>query len=152
MNNIIIRRSEKNIYEIKVLDYINIHNINTLKELIKNIINKIKKKYYLRKEIVLDIYPSKYETIIILKDYNKYLSLNNNTEIKINIHTNTTFLYQINYNDIPKSKGNIYYYKKKFYLKIKNITKKEYLKLSEYSNLIYQDTDTIIDNAIKIKL
>ena len=152
MNNIIIRRSEKNIYEIKVLDYINIHNINTLKKLIKNIINKIKKKYYLRKEIVLDIYPSKYETIIILKDYNKYLSLNNNTEIKINIHTNTTFLYQINYNDIPKSKGNIYYYKKKFYLKIKNITKKEYLKLSEYSNLIYQDTDTIIDNAIKIKL
>ena len=152
MNNIIIRRSEKNTYKIKVLDYINIHNINTLKELIKNIINKIKKKYYLRKEIVLDIYPSKYETIIILKDYNKYLSLNNNTEIKINIHTNTTFLYQINYNDIQKYKGNIYYYKNKFYLKIKNITKKEYLKLSEYTNLIYQDTDTIIDNAIKIKL
>ena len=154
MNNILIKKLEKNAYEIRILEHINVYNISTLEELTKKIIIKIKRKYSLHKEIVIDIYPNQYETIIILKDYHKYLFLNNYTEVKINIHTDTTFLYQINYYDIKKDKykANIYYYSNNFYLKLKEITKEEYLKLSEYAKLIYQNTDKILDNAIRIKL
>ena len=154
MNNIIIRELEKNTYEIKILKAINVYNLDNLEKLTKEIITKIKKKYSLKKEIILNIYPSKYETIIILKDYNKCLYTGNYTEVKINIHTDTIFLYQIDYHDIRKDKYtySLYYYKHKYYLKIKDISLNEYLKLSEYTKLIYQDTDKILDNALRIKL
>ena len=94
MNNILIKKIDNNFYEIKILTFINIYNINALEEAIKTIITKTKKKYHLKKEIIIDIYPSEYETIVILKDYNKHLTINNDTEVKINIHTDTVFLYQ----------------------------------------------------------
>ena len=149
MSNIIIKKENNNTYQIKIYEEININNINKLKDIIKEIIKKIKKKYFLRKEIVLDIYPSNYETIIELKDYNKLINITNFTELKINIHTDTIFLYEIDYP--TKYKGTIYYYKNKYYLKINNISEKEYLYLSEYSKLLYKDNDKILDNGLIIK-
>ena len=151
MSNIIIKKENNNTYQIKIYEEININNINKLKDIIKEIIKKIKKKYFLRKEIVLDIYPSTYETIIELKDYNKLINISNFTELKINIHTDAIFLYEIDYPTNNKYKGTVYYYKSKYYLKINNLPKKEYLYLSEYSKLIYKDNDKILDNGLIIK-
>ena len=90
-----IKKIDANNYQIKILKKIDINNIPYLKELTTNIIKKIKENNKLRKDIVLNIYPSTYETIIILKDYYKLKNLSNITEVKINIHTDTIFLYQI---------------------------------------------------------
>ncbi len=153
MSNIIIKKEDKNTYQIKIYKYLDIYNIDILQNTIKDIIKKIKKKNKLRKQLVLDIYHSKYETIIMLKDYNKLLNISNITEVKINIHTDTTFLYEIDYPIINNNlQGEIYYYKKKFYLNIKNINKDNYLYLSEYSNLIYKDTNKILEEGLKIKI
>lgn len=149
----IIKKEEENTYIIKIYESLNIYNINSLEETIKNIINKIKKKNKLRKELVLDIYPNTYETIIILKDYNKLINITNNTDVKINIHTSTTFLYEIDYPNINiKYNGKIYYYNNKYYLKIKDITKEEYLYLTEYSKIVYEDTDIILEEGLKINI
>ena len=51
--------------------------------------------------------------------------------------------------NLPKEK--IYYYKNKFYIQINNnITKKDYYKLLELSEVIYNDTQLILDKGIKI--
>ena len=148
----IIKKEDKNTYQIKIYKYLDIYNIDILQSTIKDIIKKIKKKYHLRKEVVIDIYPSNYETIIILKDYNKLLNTINITDVKINIHTSTTFLYEIDYPLIKDIKGTIYYYNNKFYLKINNITKDNYLYLSENSKLIYNDTEKILEEGLKINI
>lgn len=147
-----IKKIDNNSYQIKILKKINIYNMTLLKELTTSIIKKIKNKNKLKKEIVLDVYPSNYETIIILKDYHKLINITNTTDVKINIHTDTTFLYQIDYPTNTSYNGIIYYYKDKYYLKIKNITKEKYLYLSENSLLTFKDTDKIIEEGIKIKV
>lgn len=154
MNNITITKIEKNSYIIKILDKINIYNPIILKEISKKIINKIRKKNILLKHIIIEVYPSKYETIIELKDYNKLINFTNEIEVKINIHTDTIFLYKIDYLIIKdlKYNGNIYYYKNNFYLKINNIEEKDYVKLSELSNIVYKNTEKIIENGLKIKI
>ena len=148
----IIKKEDKNTYQIKIYKYLDIYNIDILQSTIKDIIKKIKKKYHLRKEVVIDIYPSNYETIIILKDYNKLLNTINITDVKINIHTSTTFLYEIDYPLIKDIKGTIYYYNNKFYLKINDIAKDNYLYLSENSKLIYNDTEKILEEGLKINI
>ena len=149
----IIKKDNENTDKIKIYESLNIYNINSLEETIKTIINKIKKKNKLRKELILDIYPSTYETIIILKDYNKLINITNNTEVKINIHTDTTFLYEINYPSANKEyNGKVYYYNNKFYLKVNDISKEEYLYLTEYSKVIYEDTDKILEEGLKINI
>ena len=148
----IIKKEDKNTYKIKIYKYLDIYNIDILQSTIKDIIKKIKKKYHLRKEVVIDIYPSNYETIIILKDYNKLLNTINITDVKINIHTSTTFLYEIDYPLIKDIKGTIYYYNNKFYLKINDIAKDNYLYLSENSKLIYNDTEKILEEGLKINI
>ena len=154
MNNITITKIEKNSYIIKILDKINIYNPIILKEISKKIINKIRKKNILLKHIIIEVYPSKYETIIELKDYNKLINFTNEIEVKINIHTDTILLYKIDYLIIKdlKYNGNIYYYKNNFYLKINNIEEKDYVKLSELSNIVYKNTEKIIENGLKIKI
>ena len=154
MNNITITKIEKNSYIIKILDKINIYNPIILKEISKKIINKIRKKNILIKHIIIEVYPSKYETIIELKDYNKLINFTNEIEVKINIHTDTILLYKIDYLIIKdlKYNGNIYYYKNNFYLKINNIEEKDYVKLSELSNIVYKNTEKIIENGLKIKI
>ena len=134
---------------------IDIYNPESLEEITKKIITKINKNYKLNNNIHLDFYlNNQYGTIIKLTDYKSHLTINNNKTVKINIHTNTPFLYQIDYFDIKKNKlknENIYYYKNKFYLELKeNIEYKDYLKLIELSNIIYEETYDIIDKAIKI--
>lgn len=153
---IITKLEDTNVYQIKLLgQFINIYNKDVLEEITKKIITKIHKKNKLKKIINLNFYlDENYGTIIILKDYNKLISLNNETEVKITIHTNTPFLYKTDYFNINNNninKHNIYYYDNNFYLEIKNnINKKEYLNILEKSEIIYEDTYDIINKGIKI--
>jgi len=145
-----------NYYTIKLLNTtINIYDPNELEEITKKIIKKLNKDYKLNNCIHLEIYlNNNYGTIIKLKDYKSSFIINNDKTVKITIHTETPFLYQIDYFDIERNKipkDKIYYYKNKFYLKIdNNINKKKYLKLLELSKVIYEDTEVIIDKGIKI--
>lgn len=147
-----IKKINNNTYQIKIFKRIDIYNMSYLKELTTNIIKKLKKKNKLKKEIEIDIYPDHYETIIILKDYRKLINLSNTTEVKINIHTDTIFLYQIDFPNEFNYNGTVYYYQNKYYLKIKDITKEKYFYLKEHSILIFKDTSKIVEEGIKIKI
>ena len=134
---------------------INIYDPKILEDLTKKIILRINKHYKLNNCIHLEFYLNdNYGTIIKLKDYKSPFVINNDKTVKITIHTDSTFLYQIDYFDIKKSninKDNIYYYKNKFYLEINNsINKNDYIKLLELSEVIYEETLDIIDKGIKI--
>ena len=145
-----------NSYIIKLLDNkINVYDTNQLEEITTKIIKKINYNYKLNNYIHLEFYLNdNYGTIIKLKDYNKAFIISDDKTVKITIHTESPFLYQIDYFDIDKNKlikQNIYYYKNKFYLEINsNINKKDYLNLLELSEVIYEDTFDIIDKGIKI--
>lgn len=134
---------------------IDIYNPDNLEEITKKIILKISKHYKLNNCIHLEFYlNNNYGTIIKLKDYRSPFIITNDKTVKITIHTDTPFLYQIDYFDLDKeciNKENIYYYKNKFYIEIKeDINKKDYLKLLELSEIIYEETLDIIDKGIKI--
>ena len=95
-----------------------------------------------------------YGTIITLKHYKSMFNIDNEYEVKIHVHTNPTFLYKIDYFIINNhSNSSIYYYKNNYYLKPKkNINKKEYLKLLEASEIIYDNYEEIINKGIKINI
>lgn len=153
----IINKTDDNNYIIKIINKkVDICNYNAIKELTSKIIKKIKSKNKLEKLILLEFYQIKeYGTIIILKSI-KSPQINNETEVKITIHTNYPILYKIDYNLIKEnnlSKNNIYYYKNKFYLEIKNtIPIKKYLYLLELSEITYKNTLNIINYGLKIKV
>ena len=155
---IINQINNTNDYIIKIIkNNIDIYNHNVLEETTNKIINKIKKQNKLEKLIILEFYPiKKYGTLIILKNIKKILKTENETEVKIIIHTDYPILYKIDYNIIKECNidyKNIYYYKNNFYLQIKNtISEKDYLYLLELSELTYQNTLNIINYGLKIKL
>ena len=153
---IINKIEDKNNYLIKILDdKIDIYNPKSLEEITKRIFRTIIKKDKLENLIILEIYPNNmYGTIILLKDYHKLITINNEIEVKISIHTDTPFLYKIDYFNINKlTKENIYYYQNNFYLEIKEpINKKEYLNILEESEVIYETSEEIINNGIKINI
>lgn len=155
---IINQINNTNDYIIKIIkNNIDIYNHNVLEETTNKIINKIKKQNKLEKLIILEFYPiKKYGTLIILKNIKTILKTENETEVKIIIHTDYPILYKIDYNIIKEfniDHKNIYYYKNNFYLQIKNtISKKDYLYLLELSELTYQNTLSIINYGLKIKL
>lgn len=151
----IINKIDNN-YIIKLLDTkINIYDPDAIENITKKIITKINKYYKLNNCIHLEFYLNdNYGTIIKLKDYKSPFMINNDKTVKITIHTEVPFLYQIDYFDINQNKlpkKNIYYYKNKFYLEINNtIDIKDYLNILELSEVIYEETEHIIDKAIKI--
>ena len=145
-----------NIYIVKILNTnINLYSKEELEQIAKQIIFKINKNYKFQNTIHLEFYQNKnYGTIIKITDYNTPFIDNKEKTVKITIHTETHFLYKLDYFNIKnkkKHKHNIYYYKKNFYLEIENdIPLKDYLNILESSEVIYEDTDLIIDKAIKI--
>lgn len=145
-----------NHYIIKIINkQINIYDSNELEDITKKIILKINKNNKLQNYIHLEIYLNKnYGSIIKLIDSNSPFISKKEKTVKITIHTDTTFLYQIDYFDINKensTKKNIYYYKNKFYLKLDDyISIKDYLNILELSKITYEDTEVILDKGIKI--
>ena len=141
-------------YIIKLLNkQINIYSPIELEDITKRIIKKISASNKLKNKIHLTFYlDNNYGTIIKLEDYKSHFALNNDKTVKITIHTESSFLYKLDYFNIKKFPSQkIYYYKNKFYIKINNsINTKDYYKLLELSEIIYEDTEGIIDKAIKI--
>lgn len=133
---------------------IDIFDLDELEKIVQKIILKVNRKYNVNNCIHLELYLNdNYGIIIKLTDYKLPFIINNEKNVKITIHADTPFLYQIDYFDIEKRDEikNIYYYKNKFYLELKdNINKIEYLKLLELSEIIYEDSLDIIDKGIKI--
>ena len=134
---------------------INIYDKNSLERITKKIFKKITNKKKLNPLLILDIYENyMYGTIITLKHYKNMFNIDNEYEVKIHVHTNPIFLYKIDYFTINNhSNSSIYYYKNNYYLKPKkNINKKEYLKLLEASEIIYDNYEEIINKGIKINI
>lgn len=153
---IISKIEDKNNYLIKIINKkIDIYNSKELEEITKEILKKITKKDKLKNLVILEIYQNNmYGTIVILKDYYKLIMVNKEIEVKISIHTDTPFLYKIDYFNINKlDKGNIYYYQNNFYFEIKeDIDNEEYLNILEEAEVIYENSEEIITNGIKINI
>ena len=145
-----------NYYVIKLPNSkIDIYNQNNLGELTKSIIHKISKNYKLNNSIHLDFYiNNNYGIIVKLKDYKSPFIIRNEKTVKISIHTDSIFLYKIDYFDINKENiksKNTYYYKNKFYIETDDdIDTFDYIKLLELSEVIFDDIPDIIDKGIKI--
>lgn len=152
----IITKLDKDTYQIKLPEKnIDIYNPKEIKDIIEKITKKILKKEKLYGIAIIEIFEDiNYGTIIEIKNIKKIYYPQNELEVKITIHTGTTFLYKIDYFDIKKSTNNkIYYYQNNFYLEInKHINKKKYLNILEKSEIIYNDTYQIINNGLKIKV
>ena len=134
---------------------IDIYNQDELEELTKRIILKINKNYKLNNSINLEFYiNNNYGIIVKLKDYKSPFIIKNDKTVKITIHTDSIFLYQIDYIDIKKiniKNKNTYYYKNKFYIEVdKDINTNDYIKLLELSEVVFEETIDIIDKGIKI--
>ncbi len=145
---------EDECYIIKLLgNNVNLHNEKELEKLITKIIEKITTKEDLNNVIDFHFYQNNnYGTIIKVNHYQIPILPNDDKTVKITIHTNTLFLYKIDYMNIKKSdQKSIYYYKGNFYLEIKdNIKEKNYLNLLELSDVIYEESYDIISAGIKI--
>ncbi len=154
----IIELLENNNYLIKMPSInIDVYDREELAKITEKIYKKIIKKKKLNNLIILDFYINKnYGTIIILKNYAKFLNISDEIEVKITIHTDTPFLYKMDYFDIKNNnleKENIYYYKNNFYLEIKdNISQDKYLNILELSDLVCDESYYIINHGIKIKV
>ena len=152
----IISQISKDNYQIKLPSkIINIYDHTEIQNITKKVIKKIKKNSKLYGLAILEIYQDiNYGTIIEIKNIKKIFSSKDELEIKITIHTDTPFLYKIDYFDITKNnKDNIYYYQNNFYLELnKPINKRKYLDILEKSEILYNDTYKIINEGLKIKV
>ena len=142
-------------YTVKLIGKrLDIYDTNELEKITKKIIAKITKNNKLQNYIHLEIFLNKhYGTIIKVSHYNSPFISKKEKTVKITINTECIFLYKIDYfniiNKLPKNK--IYYYKDKFYLQLDNqISTKDYLNILELSEVIYENTNHILDKAIKI--
>lgn len=133
---------------------IDVYDPTELEKITQKVIQKLDKKHKLGNCINLEFYiNNNYGTIIKLTDYQLTFVINNDKTVKITIHTDMPFLYQIDYFDILKKEqiNSIYYYHKQFYVELKeNIDKRDYLNLLELSEIIYENSFDIIDKGIKI--
>ena len=152
----IISQISKDNYQIKLPSkIINIYDHTEIQNITKKVIKRINKHSKLYGIAILEIYQDiNYGTIIEIKNIKKTFLPKDELEIKITIHTDTPFLYKIDYFDITKNnKDNIYYYQNNFYLELnKPINKRKYLDILEKSEIVYNDTYKVINEGLKIKV
>lgn len=121
-----------------MVNNINIFDIESIKELFKSIIDKLRKKYDLHGLVDVDVYVNdSYGMIIEMRMLADYFD---EIDMKIKMHLNSLFLTEISSNDVLDYED-VYYYRDKFY--------GNYLGLVD-SNIIYKDTDDIISKGIKL--
>ena len=144
MVGLIINREDNlfiiKIYREKIKD-INIYDIDSISDLFKDIIIKLKKKYSLNGICDIDVYVNdKYGMIIEVNNIYKY---GKDLDVKISFHIDSYFMMEIDYgvNDINCYKE-VYYYKNKYYVPYD---------VSNDCNVIYKECYDIINKGIRLK-
>ena len=127
------------------LEEFNIFDIESIKDLFQDIFKKMTKKWDLRGFYDADVYVNNdYGMIIELVPVNSYLEEFDNyfdeVDIRINVHLSNEFLVLIDSNSILDYED-VYYYDSKFY--------GSYLGNCD-NEVLYKDTDLIVNNGIKI--
>jgi len=151
----ILNKINNNNYILKITNNnLDIYDKDKVENLTKNIIKKILKNNKLSGFTYFEVYLDKNYGMIINIKVKETTYLNDEIDVKITFNLNSNFLYLIDYFDIIENNlanQNIYYYKDNFYLQIdNNISLKDYYNLLEMSDIIYEDTFKIINNAIKL--
>ncbi len=132
IDNIFIVR----IFKDKLNDF-DVFNQDSIRHLFKNVLSQIRSKYYLEGLLSIDIYVNEcYGMIIEIEPINYY---QDEIDMKIQVHLDCIFLYEINLPEI-KTLKNVYYYKNKYYTIYQNMID---------SNVIYK-ADDILEKGIKI--
>lgn len=146
----------QNYYVIKFLGKkIDVSNKDELQIIVQKIMEKILNYDKINHLVFLDFYlNSQYGTVIKLSHYKLPFDSQDEMTVKITIHTDSLFLYKIDYFDIQNYSGdalNIYYYMGDFYAELKDdISKDDYLKILELSEVVYEEAYNIIWKGIKI--
>ena len=138
----IIRKCEE-YFLIKVFnEYLgdfNVFDIEDIKVFFGELFKKLIKKYDLHGLIDAYLYINNdYGMIIELYELDSYFD---DIDVKININFSDLFLVNIDNKDILDYED-VYYYNEKFYGKYKNISDSE---------VLYKNTDEIINKGIKVK-
>ncbi len=143
-----------------IVDNIEINNIDVfdnaeLKKFIGKILPKYLKKITNNGFFTLDIYWNNYFGMIFDIKKEKRNNKFNYIDLKIKFHLNSEILYKIDYfnlkelNNIKKQK--IFYYKCNYYLKLINpISNNSFIKLMDYSEIIYSNYQDIVHKGIKL--
>ena len=136
-----IIRKVDNLYIVKIMNNrlkdFDIFNQEKIKELFKDIIINIKKKYNLTGLLDINAYVNKYYGIII--EIESIYAYTDKIDMHIHFHLDSIFMNEINDFDIP-NKEEVYYYKNKFYSVYHKITD---------SNIIYR-VDDILEKGIRV--
>ena len=143
-----------------IVDNIEINNIDVfdnaeLKKFIGKVLPKYLKKITNNVFFTLDIYWNNYFGMIFDIKKEKRNNKFNYIDLKIKFHLNSEILYKIDYfnlkelNNIKKQK--IFYYKGNYYLKLINpISNNSFIKLMDYSEIIYSNYQDIVHKGIKL--
>ena len=118
---------------------INIFDIEKMITLFKNILEKIKQKYFINGLCNIVVYYDKnYGMILEISNHDNHMI---ELDVKIKFYLDVIFLIEIT-SDIDNEYDNIYYYSGKYYTNYKTYMD---------SNVIYKDTLNIICNGFKIR-
>jgi len=141
-----------------VVENIDIFDIDEVEEFIKNLFTTFLKRQKIKGEVELNIYiDNNYGMIVDIKNEEDFV-FDDEIDIKIIFHLNNAFLYEIDYFDILENTNikdvNIYFYNNKFYLElIDDIDKKDYIKLLEASNIIWDNEGfKIVNKGVKLTI
>ena len=150
----------KILYEDNIVIYINdkieLNDINDIKVYLKNLFIKIKDRINISGFYDSFIYKDKRYGMIIelIKDDSDYFDYLDEIDMHITLE-DTVFLYQINDIFIDNkiiNNNSIYLYDNKYYLKLNNkLNDIDFSKLLEVSELVYKDTNIILNCGKKIK-
>lgn len=141
-----------------VVENIDIFDMEEVEEFIKNLFTTILKRQKIKGEVELNIYiDNNYGMIVDIKNEEDFV-FDDEVDIKIIFHLNNAFLYEIDYFDIVENtnikNANIYFYNNNFYLElIDDIDKKDYIKLLEASNIIWDNEGfKIVNKGVKLTI
>lgn len=150
---------DKNYYRL-ILDNKNIENINfynnvKLKKFIVKFLPKYLKTYNITGILKLDIYWNVFLGLIINIKKEKEIKNNNFVELKITFHFNNIILYKVNYFDLIENTNirnqKLIYLDNYYYLNIiNNINDKDFIKLLDLSEIIFDEDKKILNNGIKL--
>lgn len=136
---------------------IDLEDLDLVKEYFKDLFIKIKDKVNISGFYFVNVYSDNNFGIVIelTKDDIDYFDYYDEVDMHITLIENP-FLFEVEdifFNDKIINNSIVIYYNKKIYLKIENILDEKIKSyLYEFGNLIYKDTNTIINNGKRIIL